>query len=465
MGEVLAEQIQVWENDPASSGLVSVDKPAIDQPPFQFSFPPPRPNPDSDTSTLNFRYWNAAAALTRSVQFWGPAVAPETDWFGGPILDVRLNVGVRWNAGYDRRALNFFRGQLAPGTFIYAAESPDLLSHELGHAMLDVAQRQLWHSANEEIAAFHESFGDVSAILCALQLESMRSSILASTSGNIYAASRLSRIAEQFGTALHSLFPADADCDCLRNAHNSFCYAPPASLNPSGPSSTLTAKPHSFSRVYTGAILEILAGMLAVHPVATPDQLRDITIELRDIMIEAVTQAPLVPQYYASVAAKMMLAAASKNPAYQAVFRSVFVRRLILSLESATAILTSATPKNDTGFAAQVIEHSYTPKIGPIPSAHYGLDQPLYVELPADPAETIARSAARNGRSIEPLSVEDAARTFVDRLFINGLVDYGESEGKGRRDREPGDTFSPVQSTHRIERIDDRLMLRRTEIH
>lgn len=462
MGDILAEQIQVWENDPASSGLVSVDKPAIEQPPFQFSFPPPRLEPDSDTSTPNFRYWNAAAALTRGAGFWGPAIAPETEWFGGPILDVRLNVGVRWNASYDRRALNFFRGQLAPGIFIYAADSADILCHELGHAILDVAQRQLWHSSNEEIAAFHESFGDVSAILCALQLETMRSSILASTSGNIYSASRLSRIAEQFGAGLHLLFPADADCDCLRNAHNPFCYAPPASLNPTGPSSTLTARPHSFSRVYTGAMLEIMAGMLAVHPAATPNQLHDITIELRDVMVEAVRHAPLVPQYFASVAAKMMLAAMGKNLAYLAVFRNAFVGRLILSLESATAILASETPQADTGFAPDVIGR--TPKIGPIPSAHYGLDQPLYVELPADPAETIAKSATRNGRSLEPLSVEDAARTFVDRLFINGLVDYGDVEGKNRKGPEHGNPIS-VQPTHRIERIEDQLRLMRIEIH
>ncbi len=464
MGDVLAEQIQVWENDPASSGLVSVDKPSIEQPPFPFSFPPPRLDPDSDTGTANFRYWNAAAALTRGADFWGPAVAPATEWFGGAILDVRLDVGIRWNSAYDRRALNFFRGQLAPGHFIYAAESADILCHELGHAMLDVAQTQLWNAGNEEIAAFHESFGDVSAILCALQLESMRSSILASTSGNIYVASRLSRVAEQFGTGLYSLFPADADCDCLRNAYNPFCYVPPASLNPTGPSSMLTAKPHSFSRVFTGAMLEIMAGMLAVHPGATQDQLRDVTIELRDIMIEAVRQAPLVPQYFASVSAKMMLAAIGKNPAYEAVFRNVFIGRLILSLESATAILTSATPQDDTGFAAEVIERRYTPKIGPIPSAHYGLGEALYVELPADPAETIARSAARNGRSLDPLSAEDAARTFVDRLFINGLVDV-DIDRKDHKDREGENIFSPVQPTHRIERIDDQLILRRIEIH
>ncbi len=460
----MVEQIQIWENDPASSGPVSAAKPYIGQLPFQYSFPLPCLAPDPDTTTPNFRYWNAAEALRRGADFWGPAVYDQ-EWFTGPNLEVRLCVGIRWNANYDRLALNFYRGQLSPGNFIYAAASADMLCHELGHAILDAVQVQLWNSGNEEAAAFHESFGDVSAILCALQIATMRSSILASTSGNIYCSSRLSRIAEQFGTALYTLFPGDADPDCLRNAWNTFCYAPPADLDPTGPSSILTSKPHSFSRVFTGALFEVLAGMLAVHPAATSDQLRDVTIELRDIMVEAVINAPLVPQYYASVAAKMMLAGAARNEAYRAVFRDVFVGRLILSLELAAAILSSPTAAEDTGFAGEVAEHTYTPKFSPLPSADYGLDRPLYVEFPTDPGETIARSAARDGRSIEPLSAEEAAKTFVDRLFINGLVDYGEFGDEDHKDYEDDMDPPRVHKTHRLEFIDDQLRLRRIRIH
>ncbi|THK35924.1 hypothetical protein EHS39_22810 [Ensifer sp. MPMI2T] len=204
--------------------------------------------------------------------------------------------------------------------------------------------------------------------------------------------------------------------------------------------------------------------MLAVHPPATPDRLRDVTFEMRDIMIEAVRSALVVPQYYASVAAKMMLAAAARNEAYRAVFRDAFVGRLILSLEVAANILSSPTADEDTGVAGEVARHTDRPTFGVLPSSHYGLDQPLHIELPADPVGTAARSATRDGKSIAPLNVEEAAMTFVDRLFMRGRVDYGEFGGKDHKGDKASKNPSRGDSTHRLELVDDQLCLRRIRI-
>jgi hypothetical protein len=51
--------------------------------------------------------------------------------------------------------------------------------HELGHALLDSFKPQLFDAASIEVAAFHESFGDMSAILSALQLPGVREGVLA----------------------------------------------------------------------------------------------------------------------------------------------------------------------------------------------------------------------------------------------------------------------------------------------
>lgn len=453
----------IWENDPASSGLVVADKPKIDQPPFKFFFPPPHFIPDPDPATPNFRYWNAAEALRRGADFWQPAVvvAPGTTWFTGPVLEVRLDVGLDWNSDYDRQALNFYHGEVDQEHLIYASGSADLLCHELGHAMLDVVQQQLWHTANQEVDAFHESFGDISAILCALQVPTFRNSIMASTGGAIFSDSALSRIAEQFGTALHPLSPADAAPDCLRNAYNLFHYTPPGSLGSPG----LTSEPHSFSRIFTGAVFEILAGMLAVHAPATGDDLRDVTMELRDIIVAAARSAPPVPQYYASVAAKMMLAGRELNVAYALVFRDIFVGRSILSSASANAILSSPTPEEDTGFAEEIVEDDGAPTVAPLDADAYGLTEPLFVEMPVAVDATIARSAAADKNSFTPPSPEEAARTFVDRLFLRGLVDYGDADVKDGKVGKVPDRPPPLQATHRIERIHGQLRLKRVLIH
>src|SRR5947209_2623599 len=131
----------------------------------------------------------------------------------------------------------------------------------MGHAILDSIKPELWDGL-QEAAAFHEGFADVSAILSALQLPSLRATILTHTGGHLYRSSRLSRLAEQLGSAIRAQEPDAVDPDCLRNAVNSFTYDDPIELPQMAPASQLSSEPHSFSRVFTGAFFESLAGML-----------------------------------------------------------------------------------------------------------------------------------------------------------------------------------------------------------
>jgi hypothetical protein len=85
-------------------------------------------------------------------------------------------------------------------------------------------------AASIEVAAFHESFGDMSALLSALQLPSLREGVLAETGGVLHRASRLSRLAEQLGWAIRQSVPSAVEPDCLRNAVNTFFYRDPDTL-------------------------------------------------------------------------------------------------------------------------------------------------------------------------------------------------------------------------------------------
>ncbi|MFI5799478.1 hypothetical protein [Streptomyces sp. NPDC051677] len=68
-------------------------------------------------------------------------------------------------------------------------------------------------------------------------------------------------MAEQLGWAIRQGHPNAVDPDCLRNLSNSFFFRDPVQLPPNGPASTLSSKPHSFSRVFSGAFLKIVAGI------------------------------------------------------------------------------------------------------------------------------------------------------------------------------------------------------------
>ena len=117
-------------------------------------------------------YWTAAEAVRRGGDFWASKGITKWKSSVGSILPVGLDEGDDLNAFYDRSELAFFHASVG-GKMIYSAESPDVVCHELGHACLDAHCPALWNAHYIEVGSFHESFGDMSAILSALQLPSV----------------------------------------------------------------------------------------------------------------------------------------------------------------------------------------------------------------------------------------------------------------------------------------------------
>src|SRR6516165_4493484 len=311
--------IRAWEDDPGSGVLGDRPVPDVTQRPLAYVFPRPAPRPAAyQPGTPEFRYWTTAEALRRGADFWANLI-PLSKWEVGPALRILLDEGEDLNAFYDRRALNFFHGPSPQGT-VFSAESPDVACHEMGHAILDSFKPQLWDAGSHEVAAFHESFGDMSAILSALQLPSLRTAILSDTGGHLYQNSRLSRLAEQLGNAIRAQQPDAVDPDCLRNAVNSFTYEDPVNLPPMAPAGQLSSEAHSFSRVFTGAFFECLGSMLTASArdpsTPTSDELLSVANDLAGLLVGAIKQAPVVPNWYAQVAAGMVQAAGAANEKY-----------------------------------------------------------------------------------------------------------------------------------------------------
>lgn len=431
-----AATILAWEDDPDSGHPpVPCRAPQPGAAPLAFAFPQPAVAAGRyGTQTAEFRYWVAVEALRRGASFWAAHSGPAS-WQPGPTLAVLLDEGMDLNAYYDRQALNFFHGPGAgTGKMVYSGESADVLCHEMGHAILDAIKPQLWGAASHEAAAFHESFGDMSAILAALQVPSLREEVLAETGGNLARNSRLSRLAEQLGNAIRARSPDAVDPDCLRNAANSFVYQDPMRLPARAPATQLSSEPHSFSRVFTGAFLEGLAGMAAARA-ASPDQMTEADLlaaagDMADILVAGIMHAAVVPNFYAQVAASMVTAGAARHPAYSGVLRAVFVRRAILSLHSAADVQALHASAAAAMAPAPAPDGHEPLETLALPAAHYGLDQPLLVEAPSQHRGTAPHAFAfLADRALEPASSATAARSFVDDLFRQGRVDYA---GHGR---------------------------------
>lgn len=423
----VSSTVSAWEDDPGNGVRGPRPVPDPSKRPLAFSFPKPAPSPGLyQPGTPEFRYWTAVEALRRGADYWAGRV-PLSKWEVGPTLRVWLDEGTDLNAYYDRKALNFFHGPSPTGT-VYSGESPDVVCHEMGHAVLDSFKPQLWGAASHEAAAFHEAFADISAIMSELQLESLRSTILVDTAGHLYRSSRLSRLAEQLGAAIRAQAPDAVDPDCLRNAVNSFTYQDPIQLPQGAPASQLSSEPHSFSRVFTGAFFESLGSLLAATAAdpttPTEQELASVANDLAGILVAGIKASPVVSNWYAQVAAAMVNAANPVNPAYPPILKGVFVRRSILSLQSATSL---ASFKPSLAAFAAVAQKDMEPLArAALSASQYGLDKPLLVETASHARPFLATAAAGDASPIEPASAMTAARAFVDDLFRRGRVDYAK---------------------------------------
>ena len=443
-----ARTVSCWEDDPGDPKqqppLAPITVPAPNQgaKPYAFKISGAAPAPSAYApGTPGFRFYATAAALRRTADFWGQVVAEGTKWEVGATLPVHLDDGVDLNAFYTRGdfqeppGLHFFHDTVGGRTF-YSCESPDVCCHEMGHAVLDSIRPQLFDAQTIEAAAFHESFGDMSAILSALQVPSFRQEVLKETSGTLNRASRLSRLAEQLGAAIRVQHPDEVDPDCLRNAVNSFFYRDPQTLPPSAPANALSSEPHSFSRVFTGAFLDALAGIVKLQSKnPTADDLEQASQDAARLLVGGVLTASVVPDFYSQVAAHMIAASQTSpfNGKYKDVLKSAFVRRGILSLQ-AVAALASMRVQNiqktalahRAAMVSNPVRGSTTLPTASISAAAYGLTRTaLTVHTAAEPRRLAVNSAALTSGSIEAHSAQSAAESFTDDLFQRGRVDMG----------------------------------------
>jgi hypothetical protein len=462
--------INAWEDDPAAgnqpSGGQVIQRPVPvlrDQPlPIRIvhpaSAPEAKPHPPG---TAEFRYWTAAEALRRGADLWG-ALLPGLSWEVGPILPVDLDFGVDLNAFYDRVGLKFFHG-VAAGRTVFSGESPDVVCHELGHALLDSFKPQLFDAASIEVAAFHESFGDMSALLSALQLPSVREGVLAETGGVLRRASRLSRLAEQLGWAIRQSAPSAVEPDCLRNAVNSFFYRDPDTLPTTAPATSLSSEPHSFSRVFTGAFFEGLAGMLATQDTRDEAALLQVSQDIGAILVQGIRAASVVPTFFSQVAASMLAVAASRFSAqgYEAPLRSGFVRHGVLP--PSMAVAATHAPVRIAALAAT--SESKTLPTLQLSVAEYGLGVPsIVVYAAAEPKRLQVTGAALAVGAVPSPGEDQAAKSFFEDLLRRGRLKVAKAAKSAAEIVRAAAPSTHETHTHELRREGRHMVLRRIRI-
>jgi hypothetical protein len=398
-------------------------------------------------NTEGFRYWVAAEALARGINFWDALLPVGTTWStSNPMRVILVDAGPQLNARYVRNdGLHFY--QRTVGNFdIRSCESPDVVCHELGHAILDAVRPQLFNAADAEVGAFHEAFGDVSAILCAIQLPSLRQGFIAETQGRLNVNSRLSRLAEQLGWGIRQLSPTAVDRDCLRNAANRFFYRPIDQLPPSAPANLLSSEVHSFSRVFTGAFLDVLARMFNATGQPSEANLLAVSRDLGQLIVDAVRAAPITTGYFSQVAAAMIQADqarfAGRN---RRALDGAFLERGILSVNSAMAMFQAPVPRavaaptdanlmvgSPTTYAYGDDPPDESYKLGygltselPTRSISIGGAMSIEVHAPTEPRRFAVQSAMVGSATETSQDADTALRIFVEGLIQRREIDLG----------------------------------------
>jgi hypothetical protein len=233
----------------------------------------------------------------------------------------------------------------------------------------------------------------------------------------------------------------------------------------------LSTEPHSFSRVFTAGFLEAVAGMLfKISASPTPADVVKVTKDAGRLLLEAVANAPIVPEYFSQIAAHMV-EAASATP-YRDAIKSAFVRRGILSLTAAAAAdRPGAAVSPRRGIASMAGEDADREASAPVPQVpldarRLGMDiGSIVVESPGQTKRIAARSAtlAAVGTTTSP-SHEAAAQAFVEDLFQRGRVAMDEivPSGGGTRGVTVGRGDSQrtfVRHTHELRQQGDQVVL------
>jgi len=188
-------------NDPTTPDLVAnVQPPAIGALKYSVQGLSPQPKNASERRALNCHISvgsciNAIQALLKS---------PLQRWAATSSLSVIPAAGVEMNAYYDRRSLRFFYYNYR-GKNTYFADSSDIVTHELGHAVLDSMRPDFWSVQALEIWSFHEAFSDIVAMFNLMNYDAVIEKVLKETGGDLRLSNSASRLAEEVGELIRAV--------------------------------------------------------------------------------------------------------------------------------------------------------------------------------------------------------------------------------------------------------------------
>jgi len=209
------------------------------------SNPPVRPGPEGhfDHLDVNSREFSAAtmyATVRRVLDIWEDYFGRRIEWhFRMDFEKLELIPLIIWdNAQSGYGFLEFGYGRTPTDAIDLTrpyCENFDVLAHELGHSIIfsEVGLPSSNSTDTDEYGGFHESAGDLVAVVSSLHFDKMIERILENSKGNLFTTNELNRLGE---------------LSDVRQIRELFNYER---------MSTVSRKPHNLSLPLTGAIFDV----------------------------------------------------------------------------------------------------------------------------------------------------------------------------------------------------------------
>ena len=341
-------RVNIFANDPNAEGL------SLEQ-----VTPPTGKSPFSipgwtgtgglfNPGTPEFEAGELFVVLTHTYGAWSDFFGSDFGWQPGfAALPIVPRAGQDFNAYYDRTALKFFYNtDKVANQVVYTSESSDIVAHECGHAVLDAHHPEYWDSLLGETGAFHEAFGDMSALLVTLNDPVVRAVILGENGGDLAKSNTVSRLAEQLARGLYDSGFAEAvvSAGALRDSVNKFKYKIPDTLPGRAPASRLSSESHSFSRVFSGAFYDVLVAIYeqlrGENEALSPDAgLAQARTDAGHLLAQGLILAPNGDAPFKTIASSMIMAEEQNfDGKYFDVLKKAFTARRILKASEANAL-------------------------------------------------------------------------------------------------------------------------------
>ncbi|MDO5295330.1 MAG: hypothetical protein Q4F00_01645 [bacterium] len=232
-----------------------------------------KPNEDGNfvfdqKDSKNYTSAHTFATVAKTLEMFESAFGEKVPWrSSGDTITVRPDRGEMLNAYYSRSdcSVNFFHSfdkQL--GEMVYSGQSGEAVSHEVGHAMLDGIRPGYLNSWSPDPLGFHESFADMMGLFMATQDDKTCEIAARETGGDMKKENCIARTAEELGTAINRAVGKNkTGGDFIRNANNTWKWQDPSTLPENPGSDKLGTEMHNWSRVWTGAVYDIYAGIVS----------------------------------------------------------------------------------------------------------------------------------------------------------------------------------------------------------